>query len=57
MKSLELKNFGVHELDAMELKEIDGGGFPFWAIGVAFYLYDNRDRVLVGVKKGLNDFL
>jgi len=55
MKKLELENFGVQEMDAKELQKVDGGNF-WWAVGVGIYLYDNKERFLEGVKKGLNDF-
>lgn len=56
MKKLELSGFGVQEMDAKEMNKIDGGVAPWWAIGVAIYLYDNKERFIEGVKKGLSDF-
>jgi len=37
MKKLELSNFGVQEMDAREMNDIDGGGFPWLAAARAFY--------------------
>ena len=35
MKKLELQNFGVLELDAQEMKEIDGGIVPIVLAAIA----------------------
>ena len=46
--------FGVEEIDADEVKSINGG---YWfLIPLAIYLYDNRDKFLEGVTAGINDF-
>ena len=34
MKKLQLENFGVQELDAKEMKEIDGGFLAFLLFGI-----------------------
>ena len=53
MKKLELDSFDVQELDAKEINKIDGGNW--WLVGYGIYLYDNRERFIEGVKKGLHD--
>lgn len=35
MKTLDLKNFGVQEMDARDLTKVDGGG---WQWDVIFYI-------------------
>jgi len=44
-------------MGAKEMEVIDGGGFPFWMIGVGIYLYDNRDSFVVGMKDAVNAIL
>ncbi|WP_293886145.1 MULTISPECIES: hypothetical protein [unclassified Sphingobacterium] len=41
----------------MGMEVIDGGGFPFWMIGVGIYLYDNRDSFVAGMKDAVNAIL
>lgn len=46
MKKLELQHFGVLELDAKEMEEIDGGLLPGWlkklsGAGVALWALEN----------------
>ncbi|WP_312365623.1 hypothetical protein [Sphingobacterium sp.] len=57
MNTLDLKGFGVQEMGAKEMEVIDGGGFPFWMIGVGIYLYDNRDSFVAGMKDAVNAIL
>ncbi|WP_316769848.1 hypothetical protein [Pedobacter frigiditerrae] len=38
MKKLELQNFGVQELDANEMREIDGGMFGLLTLPVAGWI-------------------
>lgn len=49
---LNMKN--MKDLAINEMKEINGGGFPwvpFIMLGV--YLYDHRDRFMEGIKDGM----
>lgn len=54
MRNLELQNFGVQELDAKELVEVDGG-FPVFLIALGIYIFDQRARVKQGAKDALYD--
>ena len=50
MKNLELKNFGVVEMDAKEMNEIDGGIIPLLIIGCCLLLSSCGNQV--NVNKG-----
>ncbi len=54
MKSLDLKQMGVQELDAKEMKSVDGGNLALGIaiLGAAIYLYNNREDFIEGVKEG-----
>ncbi|SHL81441.1 hypothetical protein [Chryseobacterium polytrichastri] len=57
MKKLDLATLEVKELSGEDMKNENGGQTPeSWLIGFGIYLYDNRDRFLAGIKKGINDF-
>ncbi len=51
MKNLE--NYGVKELDALEINKFNGGYWWLPATAIAIYLFDNRDRFAEGLKNGL----
>ncbi|QPH38202.1 bacteriocin [Pedobacter endophyticus] len=56
MKNLELENFGVQELDAREMKTIDGGGWLRklgWGY-LATEVIDHWDEIKKGFSNGWN---
>jgi hypothetical protein len=56
MKTIELEQMGVQEMNANEIQSFNGGwGWIFPAVMLGIYLYDNRDRVIEGFNKGLNE--
>jgi hypothetical protein len=52
MKNLE--NFGIQELDAKEVREINGGFAWIPVIALGIYIYDNRDEFAEGFSKAFN---
>jgi hypothetical protein len=59
MKKLELQNFGVLEMDAMEMVEENGGNTPGWVKKLGWgYLFtevvDNWDEIKKGFSDGWN---
>ena len=56
-----LKNLNLVELNAQEVRNIDGGvidplswAIIGWLIGSMPYLYDNRDKLIAGFKAALH---
>lgn len=59
MKGLGLQNFGVQELDAKEMREIDGGQLPKWVKGgawgyLASQVIEHWAEIKDGFSKGYN---
>ena len=49
MKKLE--NYGVQEMGSKEMKNVDGGVFPWVPVIVlAIYCFDNREKFIEGLK-------
>jgi lactobin A/cerein 7B family class IIb bacteriocin len=57
MNNLEMKSFGVQELDAEEVVNVDGG---WWQLGIAvagalIYIYNEGGDFIDGVVQGFNE--
>jgi hypothetical protein len=56
MKNLELEKFGVQELDAKEMKQVDGGmGYDAGGYGLVYGRSKGDGAFYKGVFKGLYD--
>ena len=54
MKNLELKNFGVVEMDAKQMEETDGGFLPLAVIGGIWLVQGCCCLVALGMKARLD---
>jgi hypothetical protein len=55
MKTLELERLNLVELNSSEILHENGG--YWWLVAYGIYLYDNRGKLVEGVKDGVKDFL
>jgi hypothetical protein len=56
MKQLmDLNKMGL--LPIPENEETTTNGGYWWLLPLSIYLYDNREKVKSGIKKGINDFI
>ncbi|MGC4232746.1 MAG: hypothetical protein QM594_07185 [Niabella sp.] len=55
MQSMDLNKMELLPIPENEKATINGG--YWWLLPLAIYLYDNREKVKSGVKKGINDFI
>ncbi|WP_407264154.1 hypothetical protein [Tenacibaculum maritimum] len=48
-----LKNYGVQELNASGINQLNGWYWWLPATAMGIYLFDNRDRFIEGIENGL----
>ena len=54
MKNLDLNNYGVQEMNAVEMEKMDGGVIPLVIIGVALLLSSCTVNVVTGNNNSIN---
>jgi hypothetical protein len=55
MKTMNLNAAGVLELDAVEMREVEGGSILKFIADTAFEVYQNWDACVAAFKQGLSD--
>lgn len=55
MNTMNLNAAGVLELNAAEMREVDGGGLLKFLADTAYDIYENWDACVAAFKQGLSD--